>query len=43
MFEFMYPQVKGAYFRATESHESAGYVGLSIREAEEFMQRNKME
>lgn len=43
MFEFMYPQVKGAYFRATESHESAGYVGLSINEAKEFMERNKME
>lgn len=27
MFEFMYPQVEGAHFRATDSGESAGVVG----------------
>lgn len=39
MFEFMYPQVKGAHFRSTESHESAGIVGLSVNEAKEYMER----
>lgn len=29
MFEFMYPQVPGARFRATDSSESAGIVGIS--------------
>ena len=29
MFEFMFPQVKGAHFRATDSSESAGTVGIS--------------
>lgn len=36
MFEFMYPQHLKAHFRATESEESAGIVGLSVREAEAF-------
>lgn len=34
MFEFMYPQKKGAYFKATSSKESAGVVGMSIKEME---------
>ena len=36
MFEFMYPQHPKAHFRATKSEESAGIVGLSVREAESF-------
>lgn len=32
MFEFMYPQLDGAYFRATDSGESAGTVGEAIGE-----------
>lgn len=30
MFEFMYPQVDGAFFKATDSSDSAGLVGTSI-------------
>lgn len=36
MFEFMFPQVKGAYFKATDSNESAGIVGISEKEMEEL-------
>lgn len=36
MFEFMYPQHPKAHFRATDSKESAGIVGISIREMERF-------
>lgn len=32
MFEFMYPQRAGAYFKATDSGESAGVVGTPITE-----------
>lgn len=32
MFEFMYPQMDGAHFRATTSEESAGISGTSIKE-----------
>ena len=32
MFEFMYPQREGAYFKSTDSNESAGIVGTSIKE-----------
>lgn len=32
MFEFMYPQLDGAYFKATDSDESAGTVGETIGE-----------
>lgn len=35
MFEYMYPQRKDAYFRATDSGESAGIVGLSIKQLHE--------
>ena len=34
MFEFMYTQHPKGHFRATDSGESAGIVGLSVREAE---------
>lgn len=30
MFEFMYPQKEGAYFRATSSSESAGVAGITV-------------
>lgn len=30
MFEFMYPQKEGAYFKATDSNESAGTSGEPI-------------
>lgn len=33
MFEFMYPQHPKGHFRATDSRESAGIVGLSVNEA----------
>ena len=32
MFEFMFPQKKGAYFKATDSKESAGHVGKAYKE-----------
>ena len=36
MFEFTWPQVPGAYFKATDSNESAGIVGISEKEMEEY-------
>ena len=36
MFEFMYPQHPQAHFRATDSKESAGIVGISVKEMEQF-------
>ena len=36
MFEFMYPSYSDAYFRATDSSESAGIVGISINEKEQL-------
>lgn len=32
MFEFMYPSLEGATFRATDSKDSAGIDGISIKE-----------
>lgn len=32
MFEFMYPQKDGAYFKATDSSGSAGIAGVSVAE-----------
>ncbi len=32
MFEYMYPQKEGAYFKATSSDESAGISGVSVTE-----------
>lgn len=40
MFEFMYPQVKGAYFKATDSKDSAGIVGISVKEMEELKKQD---
>ena len=39
MFRFMFPQ-NGEYFRHTDSDESAGIVGMSVREMEEFKNNN---
>lgn len=36
MFEFMYPQEPGAYFKATCSEESAGIAGISEKEMEKY-------
>lgn len=36
MFEFMFPQHPKAHFRSTSSEESAGIVGMSVREVEEY-------
>lgn len=38
MFEFMHPQHPNAHFRATDSSESAGIVGLSANEAKRMME-----
>lgn len=35
MFRFMFPQA-GEYFRHTDSDESAGIAGMSVKEMEEF-------
>ena len=32
MFEYMYPQQEGAFFKATGSNESAGIVGMSVNQ-----------
>lgn len=34
MFEFMYPSLEGAHFRATDSSESAGIVGFTVNDLE---------
>lgn len=36
MFEFMYPQVPNAFFKATDSSESAGVVGITEKEMEQL-------
>lgn len=38
MFEFMYPQHEGAYFKATPSEESAGIVGMPVNEMRRFLE-----
>ena len=40
MFEFMYPQHPQGHFRATDSSESAGVVGMSVGEIERFLEQN---
>lgn len=39
MFGFMYPQ-NGAFFKATSDKESAGIVGISIKEMESMKNEN---
>lgn len=34
MFEFMYPSIEGAFFKATDSGESAGVSGFTIKDIE---------
>ena len=36
MFEFMFPQYKEAYFKSTDSKDSAGIDGMSINEIKNF-------
>ena len=36
MLEFMYPQHPQGHFRSTGSEESAGIVGMSVKEMEEY-------
>lgn len=36
MFEYMFPQHPKAHFRATSSEESAGIVGISVKEMEKY-------
>ena len=36
MFEFMYPSYGDAYFKATDSKDSAGISGISINEMEQL-------
>lgn len=36
MFEYMFLQHPKAHFRATDSSESAGIVGMSVNEMERF-------
>lgn len=40
MFEYMFPSVPDAYFRATDSSESAGISGMSVREMEHFAEED---
>lgn len=40
MFEYMYPQHPKGHFRATDSRESAGVVGMSTGEIERFREQN---
>lgn len=36
MFEFMFPSHQKAHFRSTDSGESAGIVGMSVKEMEDY-------
>ena len=36
MFEYMYPKYNDAYFKATDSGQSAGISGISIKEIERY-------
>ncbi len=36
MFEFMFPQHPKGHFRATDSSESAGIVGISVNEMKRY-------
>jgi len=42
MIEFMFPQHSNAHFRATDSDESPGVEGLTIREIEELNLENEI-
>ena len=40
MFEYMFRQHPNAHFRATGSEESAGIVGISVKEMERYQQES---
>lgn len=40
MFEFMYPSFDGAYFKATDSSQSAGISGFTIKDIEREVENN---
>ena len=40
MFEFMFPQIKGARYIPTSEAESSGIVGISVMEMEELKSEN---
>lgn len=40
MFEYMYPSVPNAFFKATDSKGSAGISGISIKEIEKYREEN---
>lgn len=40
MFEFMFPQVPGAFFKATDSSESAGVVGITETEMQKLREED---
>ena len=40
MFEFMFPQVAGAHFKATDSDESAGVVGITETEMQKLREED---
>ena len=40
MFRYMYPK-KGEYFKHTDSNESAGIDGMSVKEMERFREESK--
>ena len=39
MFEFMYPSLDGAYFKATDSNQSAGISGFTIKDIEREVEK----
>lgn len=43
MFEYMYPEYSDAYFKHTDSNESAGVVGLPYEEAKKFKEEHANE
>lgn len=42
MFRFMFPQ-EGDFFQHTGSDESAGIIGMSVKEMEEFKREHSFE
>ena len=40
MFEFMYPSLPNAIFKATDGNQSAGKHGMSINEMEQFKEES---
>jgi hypothetical protein len=43
MYEFMYPSIEGAHFRATSSDESAGVAGITINRLREMQAQDRAE